>query len=48
MDLYANKKIKISKNALTGQETLILYEKHSDNIKGVNLKKQKQKKDFFK
>ena len=47
MDLYANKKIKISKNALTGQETLILYEKHSDNIKGVNLKKKKKKKRFF-
>jgi hypothetical protein len=30
MDLYANKKIKITKNALTGRDTLTLYEKHSD------------------
>jgi hypothetical protein len=30
MDLYANKKIKITKNAVTGKELLNLYEKHSD------------------
>ena len=29
MDLYANKKIKITKNTLTGEETLILTNKHS-------------------
>jgi hypothetical protein len=27
MDLYANKKIKISQNALTGKELVNLYEK---------------------
>jgi hypothetical protein len=31
MDLYANKKIKISINALTGEETLLVSEKHLDN-----------------
>jgi len=39
MDSYANKtKIKITKNALTGKELLLLYDKHSDQITGVNIK----------
>lgn len=38
MDMYANKKIKITKNALTGKEILFLYDKHSDKIAGVNIK----------
>jgi hypothetical protein len=47
MDLYANKNIKISKNAISGEETLILYEKHSNNIAGVNLKKDFLNKKFY-
>lgn len=38
MDLYANKKIKITKNALTGEELVILTNKHlnNDSILGKN------------
>lgn len=46
MDLYANKKIKITKNALTGKEILFLYDKHSDNIAGVNFKKDSLNKNI--
>ena len=38
MDLYANKRIKITKNAISGDETFILYEKHSEKIAGVKFK----------
>ena len=47
MDLYANKNIKITKNALTGKEISILYEKHSEKISGVNLKKASLNKKFY-
>jgi hypothetical protein len=47
MDLYANKKIKITKNALTGTEILFLYEKGSDKISGLKFKKDSLNKKFY-
>jgi hypothetical protein len=47
MDMYANKKIKITKNALTGKEILFLYDKHSDKIAGVNIKNEFSNKKFY-
>jgi len=47
MDLYANKRIKITKNALSGKETLLLYDKHSDNIAGIKFKKDYLNKKFY-
>jgi hypothetical protein len=37
MDLYANKKIKFTKNVLTGEELLTLTNKHSNKNNGFNL-----------
>jgi len=42
-----NKNIKITRNALTGKELLILYEKHSEKIEGINLKKTSSLKKRF-
>jgi hypothetical protein len=39
MDLYANKKIKITNNALTGSELITLRDKHSENNTALNLEK---------
>ncbi len=47
MDLYANKKIKITKNALTGTEILFLYEKGSDQISGLKFKKDSLNTKFY-
>ena len=47
MDLYANKKIKITKNALTGSETFVLYNKHTNNIAGVKVTKDSLNKKFY-
>ena len=47
MDLYANKKIKITKNVLTKSETFILYNKHTNNIAGVKVKKDSLNKKFY-
>jgi hypothetical protein len=47
MDLYANKKIKITKNALTEKELLNLYDKQSDNNTELNLKNPYLKKRFY-
>jgi hypothetical protein len=37
MDLYANKKIKITKNTITGEDLLTLTNKHSYKNNGFNL-----------
>jgi hypothetical protein len=37
MDLYANKKIKITKNAITGKDVLFLSDKHSYKLAGGKL-----------
>jgi hypothetical protein len=47
MDLYANRKIKITKNALTGQVISILYDKHSNNIAEVKFKKDYLNKRYY-
>ena len=39
MGLYVNKRIKITRNGLTGEETLAVSEKHLDKNKLFNLKK---------
>jgi hypothetical protein len=38
---------KISNNALTGKEILFLYEKHSDKIEGVSVKKDSLNKKIL-
>lgn len=47
MDLYANKKFKITRNALTREDTLIVREKHLDKNKEFNLKKGFLNKNFY-
>jgi hypothetical protein len=47
MDLYANKKIKITKNALTGKEIVFLYDKNSNKLAGVSFKKDSLNKRFY-
>ena len=47
MDLYTNKRIKITKNALTGRETLILSEKHSGTNTELKFKNSELKKRFY-
>jgi metal-dependent hydrolase (beta-lactamase superfamily II) len=47
MDLYANKNIKITRNALTGRDLLTLSEKHSDKKRGLNFKKASLNKKFY-
>ena len=54
MDMYANRKIKITNNALTGKEIFCLYEKNNkqkttntDKVAGVKFKKDYLNKKFY-